>query len=327
MNCLVDYIGLRGLCDDVTPASDLFVNDLPGVSLKMLSGVASEEQQSFAGVWEEIQNRSIVMLEADILARMQRFFKTRILLSNSLTGKFRTEYPDYTEASGAFIRGTHIELCYTKNTEVFINWVIIYFDTAHSGNLTIYDTNDGSTLGTVPYVATVGENLIQVNLAKEVYAQRRRIAIGYDGSLSGTQQTNVNSCFCGDNSVAWVRGFEIASGSTVLEDDLTKTGNTHGMLVNFNVTCSINNFVCSNRDFFKTALWYKMGEQLMVERQISERINQFTMVNMDKASELAELYGDKYAENMDSVLKNLQLEGDDICFPCNKKRTIAYATP
>ena len=43
MNCLTDYIGLRG-CTDSDPISGLYINDLAGISLKSIDAIADNEQ-------------------------------------------------------------------------------------------------------------------------------------------------------------------------------------------------------------------------------------------------------------------------------------------
>lgn len=326
-SCLSNYIGIRGFCADGTPDSELFINDLPGMNLATIAALATEEQQSFSGVWDEIRRRSIAMLEADTLTRMQRYFRSNILLSNQLTGRFRTNYADHTEAAGDFRRGTLIERCLSKNAEFFINSLDVYFDTAHSGNFTIYDTNDGSVLDTIAYTAIEGINTFQINKEYFIFGQRKRIFISYDGNLSGTQETKISTCFCGDSGEAHVRGGSVAVGTAVLFENLTFDGNTHGMVVNFNVQCSISNLICSMRELMKFSLWYKMGAEFMWERLTTDRINFHSMVNMERVEELRDLYVERYENNMDDTLNNLEPQGDEICFACRKRRTLQVAIP
>ncbi len=54
MNCLTDYIGLRG-CSSSIPPSGLYVNDLPGISLKQIVSLTNEEEKTYLELWEMIQ--------------------------------------------------------------------------------------------------------------------------------------------------------------------------------------------------------------------------------------------------------------------------------
>lgn len=318
--CLQNYIGIRGFCDDVTPASELFVNDLPGISLKMIASLANEEQESFSGLWDEIRRRSIAMIEADIVSAMRPYFNHDVLVDNTLSGYYRTDFEDHTEPASNNLKGTGFDIRECRNMELFINSIQIFFATAHSGNIQIFDYNTGAVLDTIAYTADVGFNDIQINKEYAILGQRKRIAILYDGNLSATQSTTRDAACC-DSSIAEVKGVQVPVGTAVTKPNLTLDDNTHGMLVNFNIQCSISNFVCSSRELFKMAQWYKYGEQLMSERLISDRLNQYTMVNQDRAEALMNLYTEKYVENMDAVLDGLEPLSDGRCFTCNKRRT------
>lgn len=58
MDCFIDYIGVKG-CDSTEPESGVYINDLPGVTLENIERIANAEQITFAGVWDEVQKRSI----------------------------------------------------------------------------------------------------------------------------------------------------------------------------------------------------------------------------------------------------------------------------
>ena len=320
--CFKNYIGIRGTCDDVAPISSLFINDLAGISLKMISNLSNEEQQSFQGVWDEIYQRSLNELEGDILVKMQRFFRTNILLENQLTGRYIT--PHLIEPASNHLKGIYISIRESKNTELFINDIELFLGAAVSGaEIFIYDANDGTLLDTIIFNATAGFNNVPINKKYSIKGQRKRLFVSYNGNIADTIETNPIAI---DTKVGFanVQGARIPVGQAVLRDNLEFTGNTHGMVINFNVVCSLDNFICSMRDFFKTALWYKLEENIMLERLTTERINKYTMVNKEKAEELRELYREKYESNLEAVLDNLEPEGDDLCFPCEKKRTYAY---
>ena len=67
MECLINYIGLRG-CGLPEPESGLYLNSLPGLTLKNLQSVANSEQVNFIGVFNEVQERAINRLIQDFTA-------------------------------------------------------------------------------------------------------------------------------------------------------------------------------------------------------------------------------------------------------------------
>jgi hypothetical protein len=84
MDCLKDYIGVGG-CDApvysyqintvVQPASGFYINiDLPAISLKQMDKIADEEQRTFLGLWNEIQDRAIRKFRIRVKAGYKELF-------------------------------------------------------------------------------------------------------------------------------------------------------------------------------------------------------------------------------------------------------------
>lgn len=92
MDCLKDYIQIKG-CNapaysydantdndddpdtDPTEASGLFINmDLPGISLENIDKIADKEQQTFLGVWDEVQNRGLKKFHIRVKAGYKELF-------------------------------------------------------------------------------------------------------------------------------------------------------------------------------------------------------------------------------------------------------------
>lgn len=326
MSCLTNLIGLRGYCEDTTPHGALWVNDLPGISLKMISYLTNQEQQTFAGVWDEIIRDSISDFESEVFIRMQKYFKTNILVDNEVFGFYKKDYP--VESSSAKWKGITIRLIGSKNTDIFINSVQIRLENVSSstGTIKVFDVQDGRTLDTISFTAVEGLNEVEVRKRYQTNGQRKYIMIAYDGAIAGNIETSY-STYYDWSRYANARGAEVNKASSVIEGNITFSGNTHGMVVNFNVQCSLSSFICSNTDLFKKAFQYKIGARTMQERLSTNRINSFTMNNSETAKENRDSYISKMGEILDAVLNNVDNLGDEICFVCNKKRTYNYQLP
>lgn len=326
MACLDNFIILRGFCDDPASSSGLAVNDLPGISLKMVASLSNEEQKNFSGVWDEIYTRSTTMLNGDVMVAMQKFSKTNLLVDDEGFGFYKSDFD--TEAASSEHKGVSIKIFGSKYLTLFVNKVTLRLEnnTASSSNITIFDYNDGRTLDIIAFTPKNGLNEIQINKKYNIRGQRARIFVSYDGAIADAVQSSASSWF--DNTrFALLRGAKVLKSSSVVEDNMNFDGETHGMILDLTVNCSIENLVCSNKDMFKIPLWYKLGEQLMQERMISERINKFTMLNSEKAEELMEKFAEMYKEQLDKILDNFEPIGDTLCFSCNKSRTHTYSLP
>jgi len=326
LTCLNDFITLRGTCNDTTPVSGKYINDLAGVDLRALSSLSNEEMTSFQGVYDEIYRRSVNELEGDVLVRMQKYFKTKILVDASNTGYFLS--PTETESSSNYKKGIAIELFGSKNMQIVINSVDLYTASAVTDYIRIYDYNTGTLLDSISYTTTAGETkTIQINKSYDAFGSRKKLFITYNGNLTNSFKTTYTPYFENNSNYAVVRGASVSNSSSVLESNMSFDSNSGGLIVNFIVKCSINNFICANRDLFTMPLMYKLGEQIMLERLVSQRFNEYTTLNNEEVVKLKDYYSGKFNEIMEATLTNLTPNGDDICFECNKTRTYKYQLP
>lgn len=73
MTCLNDYIGITD-CGTV-PASGLYINSLPGITIESMDKIATEDQLSYLGVWNDVQKEAAVRFKADFIAEVNKCFQ------------------------------------------------------------------------------------------------------------------------------------------------------------------------------------------------------------------------------------------------------------
>ena len=328
LDCLNNYIGLDAGCSTVTPISGMFVNSLPGISLKRLAGLSNLEQEDFQGLFDEVYARSLIQLKADVLSKMQKSYKTKILLENSQDGFF--DVPFITIASANNLNGKYLRILESKNTSIFMLSITIYLDSVlddTKNTLQVFNLNNGQVIDNLTYTPVVGENVIQVNKRYFINGQDTRLFFAYDGNVGDTIDTEDVSAVDPTNSYTIIQGSKIAIGTPVLENNLTQDGNSRGMIFNYNVECSLDNFICQNREYLSTALWYLLGHNIMEENVISTKINEYTLNNQEDVKDLRDVFKERYEDSLDSNLENLTPGSDDFCFPCEKARTYKTSLP
>lgn len=75
MNCLANRIGIRG-CDAVTtPAPQLLINDLPGVSLENINALVEDEDETFIVLWNKVVLRTMKKFEILVKAKLNQCYK------------------------------------------------------------------------------------------------------------------------------------------------------------------------------------------------------------------------------------------------------------
>lgn len=77
MNCFLDYIGLsyctRGVYD--VPASGIYLNSLPGISIENIDKIADSEQVTYLGVWNDVQTFALAQFRLDVMSEIKKCYE------------------------------------------------------------------------------------------------------------------------------------------------------------------------------------------------------------------------------------------------------------
>lgn len=74
MECLANRIGIIG-CDSNTSEVELYINQLPGISIENISALADDEQQTFLGLWNDVVLRTMKKFEILVKAKLNQCYK------------------------------------------------------------------------------------------------------------------------------------------------------------------------------------------------------------------------------------------------------------
>lgn len=76
MDCFIDYIGLS-LCAGAyeSPASGIYINSLPGLSMESLDKIADQEQINYLGVWADVQANALPEFRIEIMTEMRKCYE------------------------------------------------------------------------------------------------------------------------------------------------------------------------------------------------------------------------------------------------------------
>lgn len=92
-----------------------------------------------------------------------------------------------------------------------------------------------------------------------------------------------------------------------------------------NAYCDYEDMACDNQAKLLNAWRYLLGNQLMIERLYSTRINRFTTVDRDQAIELRDYYQVSYENALKQATKLLII--DDCCLVCSGNPQTVYWLP
>lgn len=87
-----------------------------------------------------------------------------------------------------------------------------------------------------------------------------------------------------------------------------------------NKNCDYEVIICDNKEVLITAWKYLLGNQLMLERINSPRLNRFTTVDIDQARALRDHYQVEYEKELSKVVPLMDLEACKLCCGGNPQR-------
>lgn len=336
LTCLIDYIGVNG-CGQAVPPSGIYINELPGVELKMIDKIADPEQVNFLGVWADVQKRAARRFGNDMNAEFNKRYKLRTITQSVNVGKkintsnITNEAPEY--------RGFILELerdqqnYVASNLQVmYVQYVDLYLPGAINTTIKIFDLDTQEQLYTSALTGAQGWNRISV---LQTFASRR-IYICYDATLVNSVELNTQLLeqavlYNGVDSYYYAQyifpnlNAELRGTSSTIADKFTLVNgnNTFGLCAVFSVNCSYESFICNNLRVFENAWWYLLGIELMNERIFTSRLNEFTVGNTQRATDLKVLFTERYkgtetdkGELMLSI-EGINLDQSDKCLQCN----------
>jgi hypothetical protein len=331
LNCLIDHIGIEGCGGDI-PVSNLYINRLPGIELKALDKIATHDQETYQGVWNDIQERSIRRFRNEVIKAFNKRYKIKTLTQS--VDVERIINVDSVTTQAAEYRGYTIELnredsdyVASNLQSIYIPSLPVYIPGTLNTTVKIFDLDTREELKSVSVTGVEGWNTVAIN---ETYVARRLYVV-YDSSLIDSVEQDISKlrqavqfsdgggyCLCYSYSNLNV---EIRGASSLISDkfDITYGDNTFGLSGLFSIKCSYDSLICNNLDTFETALWYLEGAEFCFERQFTSRLNEYTTFGKDKAIELRKEYEERFVNELSTAIDGINLNLQDHCLECNEQ--------
>jgi hypothetical protein len=337
MNCLQNYIGINYPGAPV-PDSGLYVNQLPGVSLKGIDKVANEEQITFTGVWSDVQQRSLKKFSTAIINYFsKRYQLRRIHESFRLPTIFLNETNQQTPASPGY-RGFTFDLGYHASplAKIHIENLSLYL-LSPQASVTfnvweVVDEFNANLIDTLTLTnAVAGWNTLKVNKDYCVW----KIFVGYESSNIESVWLPLNEAYDMFNSEeymtwpfyspceAWIYGAQSQNPYSNLQE----MNNLYGLSAEISTHCSFEPLICAQKALFATALWYQHGAELMTERIYSDRLNKYTTIDLKRAQDLQQYFQQTANTELAAVLDGINMVSWDCCIDCNDQVQMVHALP
>lgn len=290
------------------PESKLFINDLPGISLKSASSIASEQYQSGFN----LLNHSINMAVRHVYDEMKEQIKPYFDMNSIVETKAFDVFNDTVIPAANLDRGLVVKRWRSEMAHIYIHELV--FKTQFSGNITITLT-DGCDTET--YTHTVVANCI-TKLRLDYKAKTEEVKITFNQNAIGVYSCSMyndmgyNDCRCGSWSS---KGLYVTGWNGTAEQ-----ARCFGMGVVASVKCDFESLFCMLLDQLYFTIWYKAGIVFLKELINSDRINAITLFTKERAKVTLEEWEAEYKKKFETAIKNARMfmmstKGE--CISCN----------
>jgi hypothetical protein len=313
-NCFENYISLEGLSPEISPRSTLYINDLPGVTLDMFEALMKGDHEDTLEFWTKLYKRGVENFIDKVSNKLDGSFNVAKVIDSQKTGVFIKpfELNNYETSES----GVKLDLVHTKYSQTEISTISIYsVEAVPEVEILIIDDETEEELWSETIDLTEGVNIIDVFENFD----RNKLRIVYDPTLVASYRTKAYS----NDSSSYYSSSCVScnNGST----SITQL-NGGGLIVEFTTKCSVEKFICSQLSRFKLAFWNWLGVELMTEALMSKNTNCFT-IDVEEAKRNMSFFESEFNEKIDSVIKNLKIKDDHVCFECKGAITRKISLP
>ena len=318
MSCLEDIlnddrviIGIRNFTACETPESKLFINDLPGFSLKKAADIAPESFKS----GNEFMQSAIKLATQHVFDEFAHELTPYFEFGNIIETREVKTYNEQTIAGADVERGIIIKRWRSESARLFVETVFIKSATA--GDITLKITGD-KTDYTKTVTLEVGIN--EVHIGQRFDAEQIKILFNQDGIetyqgawVTGSQ--GCRSCGSGSNKGLFITGW----------NGTGETSQTFGIGVRVHMQCYEDNILCSLLPKMYFLLWYKAGIVILQEHINTNRLNHIALFGQDKSKELLAFLQEEYAKKYGTLVRSAyeflrNTKGE--CIKCNDIRYV-----
>ena len=333
MNCLTDFIGLKD-CTQSDSVSGLYINDFPAMQTELLEKISSPEQSSYLGLWDSVQRVAYTRLKRDIQSALFKSANARldqVLFQTSKQFVQDWEQIQTLPAAEEF-RGVFVSINGSKYLGINIRQLYIYNATGsvvEDVPVKIFQTQDGKVLWQSTETLSTGMNYITLNQVFYSDFDKVNIMVAVDCTDLDTTQGdfvdfgwNQMDIECADRfTYLWRNGWSIFPITAPLNYGLgqswTQANSQTGVYIDAALICSVDSFICGQRDFLTDAWGNLLCHQILWTKLASPRANYFAQSNREYTERSLTTFQDAYKESLDIWANQLNLRDEGLCFDCS----------
>ena len=87
MECLIDSIGPFTGCNAPTPLFNMYLSQLPGIEFANIDQIASADQITWTGLWNDLQSTTAISFREDVVAEFAKRYQLKQIVQTVDLGK------------------------------------------------------------------------------------------------------------------------------------------------------------------------------------------------------------------------------------------------
>ena len=291
------------------------IRKLHSISLKSLDEVADQDKDNYANVLRSLVSLAGARIVSDLANRLD----TKRINHHNGSGCIGVPASDNATLIYTGKQGVRFQLNRSKYLVMRIRSIVVFSEIDQ--NITLKIEDQYSTLWTQTYALTAGANELAINFEISNALYKRDLFVGYDQTLHAYK---VMALYCDDDCTSYWQG---TCGQCSSAGNAFVGGDTGGITVHYDLTCSLEAFLCYNVDRLSTALLYAMGIEHILTALGTTRRNVNTVVQgaMNQVN-LLPAYEMRFKEEMEAFYRSTDF-CDNCCFECTPAVVNRYVCP
>ena len=330
MSCFTDFITVTGTCSDGTSTSGYSLKDV-GITLSELDEVVTKDYTNGKALGDAKIDFARKLINNRVLGHFSDKFNTNSIIDGQRIGYPQDNMGIVTGTAGKF-KGLEFEICNNDSfVNVYISELSLFLNYSGVVAVEVWDLKQNKLLDTLSITAVAGE--IVTSYVNKTYTSDRKeldLAFIYDSDGVDAYKCDikgVGGCrTCGEttggtyiNPYVKAKGVMIDDADVRTKTNLENNSYTSGIMVQFNINCNYDAWLCTIKDHLALPILYKSAESIMeFSLHTSDRNNSRTIIDVEKNEGRMSFYNNKFNETMDSVLKHIKLPKDSKCFSCKQ---------
>lgn len=332
MACFDNIVTLKELCTETDPVSGIYLNDV-GITKKFIESVITSDYTDTEAFVTSKVNHALRVVQNSIHSKYGNKINSSSLLTDHRLGFTQS---NMVEVAGGGWKGIKLALNNSSNY-ITLNLSSVSLQVNHNGTIPvlIYDLYQNKLLDTVSVTAVSGE-IVTVYPHKKIESDGRplNLFIGYNaaGINSITTYLRKDQCCgisCCTTSYLTAQGVTNSTG-TFIDEDTTPINHTGGVSIVYSLNCNSFSWMCSYAQVLALPIAYKAASEIYqhgIQNALNSRSSNNVNLNPDEMKATKDFYELQFREQLDSILQNMNLPKDSVCFQCKTPSKTAIILP